>query len=173
MRILVHMFARYFVELPISPEEVERALSRDPSLWLPGLAERAHHRGNQLLAEVGFGEAVRIKRTVVLELGESVRSGSKTVFPLRWAASGAAGLFPSLDADLEVAPLGPGRTQLAMSARYVPPFGTIGRVIDRAVLSRAAEATLKDFLDRVADAIMGSRDAPSPAEPSRVAPAPA
>src|SRR6185312_11469355 len=46
MRILVHMFARYFVELPISPEEVERALSRDPRLWLPGLAERAHHRGD-------------------------------------------------------------------------------------------------------------------------------
>jgi hypothetical protein len=27
-------------------------------------------------------------------------------------------------------------------------------VIDRAVLSRVAEATLKDFLDRVGDAIM-------------------
>jgi hypothetical protein len=173
MRILVLMFARYFVELPISPEEVERALSRDPSLWLPGLAERAHHRGNQLLAEVGFGEAVRIKRTVAVELGRSVRTGSKVVFPLRWASSGGANLFPSLDADLEVAPIRPGRTQLAMSARYVPPFGTVGRVIDRAVLSRVAEATLKDFLDRVADTIMGSRDAPNPAGPSRVAPAPA
>ncbi len=148
------MFARYFVEVPISPEEVERALSRDPHVWLPGLAERANHRGDLLLAEVGFGEAVRIKRTVVVELGESVRTGSKIVFPLRWAASGAAGLFPSLDADLEVAPLRPGRTQLAMSARYVPPLGAVGRVIDRAVLSRVAEATLKDFLDRVAEMIM-------------------
>jgi hypothetical protein len=160
------VFARYFVELPISPEEVERALSRDPRLWLPGLAERAHHRGDLLLAEVGFGDVVRIKRTVAVELGQSVRSGSKIVFPMRWTASEAAGLFPSLDADLEVAPLRPGRTQLAMSARYVPPFGTVGRVIDRAVLSRVAEATLKDFLDRVADAIMGSRDAPSAAAPS-------
>ena len=100
-------------------------------------------------------------------------TGSKFVFPLRWAASGGADLFPSLDADLEVAPIRPGRTQLAMSARYVPPFGTVGRVIDRAVLSRVAEATLKDFLDRVADAIMGSRAVPSPAEPRRAAPAPA
>ena len=169
MRILVVMFARYFVELPTSPEEVQRALSRDPRLWLPGLAEQAHHRGDVLLAEVGFGEAVRIKRTVAVELGRSVRTGSKFVFPLRWAASGGANLFPSLDADLEVAPIRPGRTQLAMSARYVPPFGTVGRVIDRAVLSRVAEATLKDFLDRVADTIMGSLDASSPAEPSRVA----
>jgi hypothetical protein len=171
--ILVRMFARYFVELPISPEEVERALSRDPRLWLPGLAERAHHRGDLLLAEVGFGEAVRIKRTVAVELGQSVRSGSNIVFRLRWSASSGTGLFPSLDADLEVAPIRPGRTQLAISARYVPPFGTVGRVIDRAVLSRVAEATLKDFLDRVADAIMGSRDAPSPSEPRRAAPAPA
>jgi hypothetical protein len=158
------MFARYFVELPISAEDVERALSRDPRMWLPGLAERAHHQGELLLAEVGFGEAVRIKRAVVVELGQPVRSGAKTVFPLRWAASGPGGLFPSLDADLEVATLRPGRTQLAMSARYVPPFGSVGRVIDRAALSRVAEATLKDFLDRVADAIMGTREMSAPAE---------
>ncbi|MGH2641397.1 MAG: hypothetical protein ACRDGO_06835 [Actinomycetota bacterium] len=153
------MFARYFVELPISADDVERALSRDPGGWLPGLAERAHHRGDLLLAEVGFGEAVRIERMVAIELGHPVRSGSKTVFPLRWTASGhGGGLFPSLEADLEVAALRPDRTQLAMSARYVPPFGAVGRVIDRAALSRVAEATLKDFLDRVAAAIMETRE---------------
>ena len=167
------MFARYFVELPISPEEVERALSRDPRAWLPGLAEGANHRGDLLLAEVGFGDVVRVKRTVVVEIGHRVRSGSTTVIPLRWAASGGADLFPSLDADLEVAPIRPGRTQLAMSARYVPPFGTLGRVIDRAVVSRVAEVTLKDFLDRVADAIMGGREARRAAELGRAEPAPA
>ena len=31
----------------------------------------------------------------------------QTVVPIRWSAAGAAGLFPSLDADLEIAPLGP------------------------------------------------------------------
>lgn len=154
------MFARYFVELPMFSEEVESALSHDPRAWLPGLAERANHRGDLLLAEVGFGEVVRIERTVVIELGQSVRSSAKTVLPLRWTASGAAGLFPSLDADLEVAPLGPGRTQLAMSARYVPPLGSVGRAVDRAVLSRVAEATLKDFLDRVAQTILAKWDAP-------------
>ena len=160
------MFARYFVELPMFSEEVEHALSHDPRAWLPGLAERANHRGDLLLAEVGFGEAVRIKRKVVIELGRSVRSGAKSVVPLRWTSSGATGLFPSLDADLEVASLGPGRTQLAMSARYDPPFGPVGRAVDRAVLSRVAEATLKDFLDRVAETILEKWDAPSLSEVS-------
>ena len=154
------MFARYFVELPMFSEEVEHALSHDPRAWLSGLVERANHRGDLLLAEVGFGEVVRISRERCFELGQSVRLGAKTVFPLRWTSSGAAGLFPSLDADLEVAPLGAGRTQLAMSARYVPPLGPVGRAVDRAVLSRAAEATLKDFLDRVAETILEKWDAP-------------
>jgi len=76
-------------------------------------------------------------------------------------AVGAAGLFPSLEADLEIAPLAQGRTQLAMSARYMPPLGALGRAIDRTVLFRVAEATLKDFLDRLAAALRASD--PSPA----------
>ena len=150
------MFARYYVELPVSPETVEHALSDDPRSWLPVLAMDANHRGDTLLAEIGFGERIRMKREVAVKLSPPIRSSSKTVFPLRWEASDHPGLFPALDADLEVAPLGDSRTHLAMSARYVPPFGTVGRAIDRALLSRVAEATLKDFLDRVAEAILGS-----------------
>jgi hypothetical protein len=155
------MFARYFVELPIPADDVEHALSRDPRGWLPGLAEQANFRGDRLLAEVGFGEAIRLRRKVVVEIGTPIHASSKSFFPLRWAASGHAGLFPALDADIEVAPLGGDHAQLAMSARYVPPLGAVGRTIDRALLSRVAEATLKDFLDRVADAILGERAAPA------------
>jgi hypothetical protein len=155
------MFARYFVEIAIPSPEVDRVLATDPHGWLPGLAGDATHRADLLLAEVGFGEAIRVKREVVVELGPPVRSSTKTFFPIRWQASEHPGLFPALDADLEVAPLGPGRTQLSISARYAPPLGMFGRTIDRAVLSRVAEATLKDFLDGVADAIVRSAALPS------------
>jgi hypothetical protein len=149
------MFARYFVELPVGADRVEDVLTDATSDdWLPGIARDANHRGDVLLAEVGFGDDVRLARTVAIELGELVRMPSKTVVPLRWQATGAAGLFPALDADLEIAPLGPRRTQLAMSARYVPPLGALGRAIDRAMLFRVAEATLKDFLDRVGEAVL-------------------
>jgi uncharacterized membrane protein len=56
-----------------------------------------------------------------------------------------------LEADLEVAALGGSRTQLSVSARYRPPLGSVGRVIDKALLHRVAEATIKDFLDRLGE----------------------
>jgi hypothetical protein len=156
------MFARYFIELPIEADRVERALMRSPRDWMPGLAGQANHRGDVLLAEVGFGDDVRVARQVKIEFGHPVRTNSKVVMPLRWVAAGAAGLFPTLEADLEVAPLAAGSTQLAMSARYVPPLGPIGKVIDRAVLFRVAEATLKDFLDRVGEALLADALADEP-----------
>lgn len=150
------MFARYFIELPMSPEQVTDALTRRPDDWVPGLAEQANHVGDRLLADVGFGEHVRIARTVVIELGEPVIMASKTLIPLRWEAVGANGLFPAMEADLEIAPLGTDMTQLAMSARYVPPMGVVGRAMDRTLLFRVAEATLKDFMDRVGRTLMSS-----------------
>jgi hypothetical protein len=153
------MFARYFVELPIEPKLVERALMDAPANWLRGLAGEANFRGDVLLADVGFGGRVRVARRVAVELGAPVHTAGKAVLPLRWTPTGAAGLFPAMEADLEVAPLSSNRTQLAMSARYVPPLGPIGHAIDRAVLYRVAEATLKDFLDRVGDSLMLGADA--------------
>ncbi|MGZ5298721.1 MAG: hypothetical protein ACXWDU_03510, partial [Actinomycetota bacterium] len=73
------MFARYFVELPIEPQRVERALTDAPANWLRGLAGEANHRGDTLLADVGFGERVRVARQVVIELGAPIHTGGKTV----------------------------------------------------------------------------------------------
>ena len=161
------MLARYFIELPLEVERVERALLRAPETWVPGIAGEAGRRGHALLAEVGFGSDLRIARKVAVELGRPVKMEAKTVVPLRWSPSAGQGLFPTLDADLEVAPLGTHRTQLSMNARYQPPFGQLGKMVDRALLHRVAEATIKDFLDRVGEAIAveagGSAPSPAPA----------
>jgi hypothetical protein len=34
---------------------------------------------------------------------------------------------------------------------YQPPLGPVGRVLDRALFGRFAEASVKDFVDRVID----------------------
>lgn len=149
------MFIRYFVELQLSFADVEARLLMAPEAWVPGLARDAEARGERLLAEVGFwvdGER-RVEKEIEIELGTPFRTCSKTLLPLTMRATGPRGLFPLLEADVEVAALGPRRTQLSINARYRPPLGAVGRALDRALLHRVAEATVKDFLDRVGDAL--------------------
>jgi len=148
------MFIRYFIEIPRSMAEVEAALLESPGYWSAEPARDAEERGRQLLAEVGFGPpGVRVDKRVELQFGEPVRFPSKTILPMSWKPAGLEALFPALDADIEIGELGPERTQLSISARYTPPLGSLGRVLDRALLHRVAEATVKDFLDRAAQTL--------------------
>jgi len=152
--ILVLVFIRYYLELQLPFDEVERALLADPGAWLPGLATEAEDQGDRLLIEVGFesGEDRRVDREVRIEVGDAVSVPSTTTtLPITWKAKRGARAFPQLDADIEIAALGARRTQLSMSARYRPPLGVIGRALDKALLHRVAEATVKDFLDRVGE----------------------
>lgn len=150
------MFVRYFSELVFPLATVEEALLRDPEQWLPGLAVRAEERGQDLLVEVGFGSpGRRVARSVLIEVGEPMRFPSRTVLPMTWKAASKESLFPTLEADLEVGVLGPNRTQLSVSARYKPPLGAVGRAIDKTLLHRVAEASIKDFVDRVTERLQG------------------
>lgn len=145
------MFIRYYLDLPMPFAEVEARLLQNPGSWVPGIAEGAESRGERLLAEVGFptNSERRVAKSVEIELGTPYRIPAKAVLPLTWKATWAEGLFPVLEADLEIAALGAERTQLSISGRYRPPLGAIGRALDRALLHRVAEATIKDFLDGV------------------------
>ena len=151
------MFIRYFIEIPRPAAEVEERVLASPRNWSAGPAREAQARGERLLAEVGF-DAVggRVDKRVEVGFGEPVRFPSKTILPMSWKAAGLEALFPRLEADIEVAPLGPEHTQLSISARYTPPLGTLGRILDRTLLHRVAEATVKDFLDRVAERLSHS-----------------
>ncbi len=161
------MFVRYYVELPLPFEEVEEAILRWPPDWIPGLAQEAEARGELLLAEVGFGSpGHRLEKRVHIELGKPFRLVSKTVRPMEWRATGAESLFPSLEADLEVAALGGIRTQLSLNARYRPPLGPVGNFIDKALLHRVAEATIKDFLDRLGDMLTAPSADPHGPQPA-------
>jgi len=146
------MFVRYYLDIAASFQNVEAAILDDPEAWVPGLLRAAEDRGQRLLAEVGFAvDTRRIDKQVQIELGAPFRTPSKAVLPMTWQATRPEGLFPQLDADIEVASLGADRTQLSISARYRAPIGAVGRLLDRALLHRVAEATVKDFLDRVGE----------------------
>jgi hypothetical protein len=151
------MFIRYFVEIPRAKTEVEDDLFASPDEMLADPARDARLRGDRLLAEIGWGDPpARIRTRVDLRVGQPIRFPSKTVLPVSWKPASLEALIPSLDADIELGELGPRRTQLSISARYTPPLGLFGRAVDRALLHRVAEATVKDFLDGVAERLSAS-----------------
>ncbi|HZA82453.1 MAG TPA: hypothetical protein VFC13_13440 [Actinomycetes bacterium] len=148
------MFIRYYIELSLPVTQVEQVFVGSPAGWLSAMAGEAQRRGDGLLGEVGVGPlGARLRRQVRIRLGEPVHFPSMTSLPLTWEPVGLEGMLPRLDANLELGSLGEDRTQLAISARYRPPLGAVGRAVDRVLLHRVAEATVKDFLDRVGQAI--------------------
>ncbi len=148
------MFLRAYLELKVPIAEVEGTLLQAPEKWIPGLASTAEAHGHQLLADVGFPVGGhQVGKQVEIELGPPVRTPGRTWLPITWRATGPRGIFPTLEGELEVATLGPHLTQLGLSARYQPPFGLVGESLDRALLHRVAEATIRDFVERVAIAL--------------------
>jgi hypothetical protein len=146
------MFIYYFVHLDLPFPEAERRLVEVVS-GLDGMAVAAYREGEELRARIGLGEPPVIAKKVRLEVGQPVAQRGSIVLPIVWEATGTPGLFPRMDADLVIATLGPGLTQLALRGSYSPPLGLIGRALDKGLLHRVAEASVKGFVDRIARAL--------------------
>jgi hypothetical protein len=145
------MFVRSFVDLAIPFSALEGDLLEGADSWVAVMRE-AEDRGQRLLAEVGFEvDTRRVDKEIEIRVSTPYRSDNRIVVPFTWRANGAARLFPQLEADLEIAAVGASRSQISLSGTYRPPLGLLGRALDRALLHRVAEATVKDFIDRVAE----------------------
>jgi hypothetical protein len=142
------MFAYYFASVHGSFEEVERgvlAALDGPSEH----AEVAYRHGEELRARMGPSDH-GIAKTVRLRVGEPRRSTDETAIPLVWEATGPRVLFPRMDADLVLSSIGPELTHLVFRGSYRPPLGPVGRALDRSLLHRVAEASIKHFVDGLA-----------------------
>jgi hypothetical protein len=150
------VFVRYFTVLDVPADALRGGFADRPTDWLSTIALQSDKHRRELVSRVGvaLSEHHSLSKVVRVSLGAPTRLGETTLLPMSWEATGPTGFFPVMDGDLEIAPLGERRTQLAMSARYRPPFGALGRVADRALLHRVAEATVKEFVDRVADVLI-------------------
>jgi hypothetical protein len=149
------VFIYYFVHLDRPFGEVRGRLLGVLS-GLDGMAAAAYREGEEIRARIGLGESPSVAKTVRLEVGEPVGEDETMLLPIVWEATGTPGLFPRMEAEVVLAALGPVLTQLSLRGSYRPPLGPIGRVVDRALLHRVAEASVKGFVDRVARTIEGA-----------------
>ena len=137
--------------------------------WLAGASVDAYAEGGRGLARVGpAGSVPGLSRLVEVRFRDLVAHEGSAVMTLRWEAAGAGGaLFPVLDADLRLAPReesphGEPATTVAVVGVYRPPLGALGAALDRAGLRLVAVATVREFVNRVGEAVADPAEARAP-----------
>lgn len=149
--LVTRMFVRYYTYITAPGESSIATVRGNVRSWLPALASDAEESAGELVVDVGpsLGRA-GIKRRAEVSCGEPVQVGDALHVPISWHAAAQEELFPTLSGELEVLPVGARHTKVALSANYDPPLKPVGKWLDSAFLHLIGEATVKDFVDRVA-----------------------
>jgi hypothetical protein len=138
--------------IPYSSTSVTRILTDPRHHWTISL----DGGGQTQLAKVGvkLGK-VPIYKHVRLEVGESIVATHResVMMLVSWSAVGGPPLFPRMEGTLHADPHGSQSTRLTLNARYDPPMGALGNLIDRALMHRLAQSTMDDFVLRLATSL--------------------
>ena len=145
------MFVRYFTHVPAGLGVIQARIEAVRSHFAEW-AGVAYRDGEELRARVG-PEPSRFAKEVDLVIGPAEVRNAGVVFPVQWSAAGAEMLFPKLVANLILTHLGTDMTSLSLEGTYQPPLGPLGRAVDRVALRKFAEATVKDWIDRIAETV--------------------
>ena len=90
------------------------------------------------------------RKAAIVSIGVPSKIEDGWSIPLEWQAASLAPLFPVLVGSLVVQP-----DRLTIDGHYAPPFGVVGLLLDRGLLSIAAHRTARWFLGKVADVLEG------------------
>jgi hypothetical protein len=157
------MLVSDFVQIDLPFETVREELVNSGPAWLGESMVAAYEEGEQLsLRVISSIGPIRVSKRVWAELGEPDVKPDRVTQPLRWRAAGTTGLFPAMVADLEFTPMGPAMTSISFMGRYVPPLGPLGREVDRMLLHRLAQASVRALLARVVARLGGGDAEPRP-----------
>jgi hypothetical protein len=100
------------------------------------------------------GATPGMSRLAAVRVSEMTAHDDFAVAPMRWEVIGPTGtLFPALDADIMLTPAGQDATVLSVSGVYRPPPGSLGAGLDRVIVHRVAEATIRAFTHQIGTAI--------------------
>jgi hypothetical protein len=151
--VLIHDFVQ--VGRPFA--EISSAIHADPRALFAVPAYAAYREGEQLSVRLTPSlKHPSLGKRVEVDIGRPHDADGRLIVPIQWWASGATALFPRLEGDLEVAPLGEDITQITLMGRYDPPLAGLGHRADRLLLHRVAEASVRSFLARLAAALVGA-----------------
>lgn len=146
------MFVRDEVPIDVGFEVARTRLEKLDS-WFLTASDHAYGEGIAGLARIG-PRAPAMSRLAEIRLHSLAGDDGRAGLALRWEARGPGGrLFPVLDADLTLTPAGGNTALLTLAGAYRPPLGSLGAELDRLLLHRVAEATIRNFLERVATAL--------------------
>lgn len=144
------VFLRYYVDMPFPLTEVDRTIAVLPGEFLDAAAREANLRGLLMLGPPAATSDISLTAADVCVSLSAPQADSNLVRrPLQWLAGRDDLIHPVLQGDLELAELGPTRTQLAINAQY-QPRGDAAQFSNRRVAQRVGESTLKAFLDQLA-----------------------
>jgi hypothetical protein len=118
------------------------------------------------LVRVGpLGAAPGMSKLVAVQFTEMTVHEDSAAGAMRWEATGPGGaLFPALDADIKLTRAGDDVTALAVSGVYRPPLRSLGAGLDRVVMRRVAQATIRTFTHRIGAAITDPAASPAMAD---------
>jgi len=150
---------RHFAYVDRPFRDVRRAVAAAPQRVVTDpagpatAAVRVHRAGLDLARDV---------RMIIGDVEIGVHSAR---LPLRWEDARRPGLFPILDANLEIAPVRAGQhamTQLGLFGSYRPPFGRLGALADDVAGHTIVTESVEQFLAGLVARLEATLPAPDP-----------
>jgi len=107
-RLEGRVFIRYYLELDRPCEMVATLLpSEGPGGWLVAIIQESARWEGELMRRAGLGPPHRWgERRDGIAVGPPVPFGGGLLVPLSWRSAGHRALFPVVEADLQIAPMG-------------------------------------------------------------------
>ena len=70
---------------------------------------------------------------------------------IRWVPADGSTFVPEIHSALEIEAIDEKRTMVSLLAWYDPPFGALGRLVDRVAMHRVADAVMRHYFDELID----------------------
>jgi hypothetical protein len=86
-----------------------------------------------------------VRKAAFIDLGPARQVGDRVLVEIAWRSASLAPLFPVFAGQLSIS-----ANDIVLAGRYAPPFGTLGLLVDQALLHLVARRTAGALVARLA-----------------------